>query len=131
MQIGSRLRQLRLKAGLSGNALAQRAGVGQSTVSEIESGRTTPSFHVLRKLCRAMDITLGDFFAPDRTAREPLSAELRRLLEMARRLDEKELDTVMLLVGAMVKQKETPSGLPAAAENAVPYDEREEEPHKK
>jgi len=128
MEIGSRLRELRLAAGLSGNALAQRAGVGQSTVSEIESGRTTPSFHVLRKLCRALDITLGDFFAPDRTAREPMSAELRRLLEAASRLDERELYTVTLLVKAMVKQKGTSGGLPVAAEDMVSYGGTDGEP---
>jgi transcriptional regulator with XRE-family HTH domain len=38
-EIGQELRRLRLAAGLSGVGLASRAGVPQSTVSRVETGR--------------------------------------------------------------------------------------------
>ncbi|MCZ2527771.1 helix-turn-helix domain-containing protein [Streptomyces sp. HB2AG] len=54
--LGARLRALRAEAGLTGAALAQRAGVGQPTVSKVENGRMVPSFDVLDRLSRALGL---------------------------------------------------------------------------
>ncbi|MBV7700894.1 helix-turn-helix transcriptional regulator [Streptomyces sp. TRM70350] len=55
-ELGLRLRALRAGAGLTGAALAQRAGVGQPTVSKVENGRMVPSLDVLDRLCRALEL---------------------------------------------------------------------------
>ncbi|MER6955769.1 helix-turn-helix transcriptional regulator [Streptomyces sp. NPDC000618] len=54
--LGVRLRELRTRAGLTGAVLAQRAGVGQPTVSKVENGRMVPSVDVLGRLSRALDL---------------------------------------------------------------------------
>ncbi|MCQ0023153.1 helix-turn-helix transcriptional regulator [Streptomyces somaliensis DSM 40738] len=54
--LGLRLRGLRTEAGLTGAALAQRAGVGQPTVSKVETGRMVPSADVLDRLSRALGL---------------------------------------------------------------------------
>ncbi|MYV39860.1 helix-turn-helix domain-containing protein [Streptomyces sp. SID1328] len=54
--LGTRLRGLRAQAGLTGAVLAQRAGVGQPTVSKVENGRMVPSFDVLDRLSRALGL---------------------------------------------------------------------------
>ncbi|MFF4442003.1 helix-turn-helix domain-containing protein [Streptomyces sp. NPDC001621] len=54
--LGVRLRGLRAEAGLTGAVLAQRAGVGQPTVSKVENGRMVPSFDVLDRLSRALGL---------------------------------------------------------------------------
>ncbi|MFF4784213.1 helix-turn-helix domain-containing protein [Streptomyces griseorubiginosus] len=54
--LGARLRGLRADAGLTGAVLAQRAGVGQPTVSKVENGRMVPSVDVLGRLSRALDL---------------------------------------------------------------------------
>ncbi|MFF0209821.1 helix-turn-helix domain-containing protein [Streptomyces althioticus] len=61
--LGVRLRGLRTEAGLTGAVLAQRAGVGQPTVSKVETGRMVPSPDVLDRLSRALGLD-------DSTARE-------------------------------------------------------------
>jgi transcriptional regulator with XRE-family HTH domain len=61
--LGVRLRGLRAEAGLTGAVLAQRAGVGQPTVSKVENGRMVPSSDVLDRLSRALGLD-------DSTARE-------------------------------------------------------------
>ncbi|MBY6305058.1 helix-turn-helix domain-containing protein [Streptomyces clavuligerus] len=66
--LGVRLRELRAAAGLTGAALAQRAGVGQPTVSKIENGRMVPSVDVLDRLSGALDLDA------------PTRAEVRELL---------------------------------------------------
>ncbi|GGQ01898.1 hypothetical protein GCM10010233_17610 [Streptomyces pseudogriseolus] len=54
--LGARLRALRADAGLTGAALAERAGVGQPTVSKVENGRMVPSLDVLDRLSRALGL---------------------------------------------------------------------------
>ncbi|MBK3632079.1 helix-turn-helix transcriptional regulator [Streptomyces sp. MBT97] len=54
--LGARLRGLRTEAGLTGAVLAQRAGVGQPTVSKVENGRMVPSLDVLGRLSVALDL---------------------------------------------------------------------------
>lgn len=54
--LGARLRGLRAEAGLTGAVLAQRAGVGQPTVSKVETGRMVPSAEVLDRLSRALGL---------------------------------------------------------------------------
>ncbi|MEU6536483.1 helix-turn-helix transcriptional regulator [Streptomyces sp. NPDC047000] len=54
--LGGRLRVLRTEAGLTGAVLAQRAGVGQPTVSKVETGRMVPSAEVLDRLTRALGL---------------------------------------------------------------------------
>ncbi|MFJ3807273.1 helix-turn-helix domain-containing protein [Streptomyces sp. NPDC090073] len=54
--LGAHLRGLRAEAGLTGAVLAQRAGVGQPTVSKVETGRMVPSFDVLDRLSRALGL---------------------------------------------------------------------------
>ncbi|MET9061863.1 helix-turn-helix transcriptional regulator [Streptomyces antibioticus] len=54
--LGARLRELRADAGLTGAVLAQRAGVGQPTVSKVENGRMIPSADVLGRLSRALGL---------------------------------------------------------------------------
>jgi transcriptional regulator with XRE-family HTH domain len=52
-QLGSRLRDLRLRAGLSGDALATRLGLTQSKVSRVETGRSLPNLDEVRKWAAA------------------------------------------------------------------------------
>ncbi|GHH95276.1 helix-turn-helix domain-containing protein [Streptomyces capillispiralis] len=54
--LGARLRGLRAEAGLTGAVLAQRAGVGQPTVSKVETGRMVPSADVLDRLSHALGL---------------------------------------------------------------------------
>ncbi len=67
--LGVRLRGLRTEAGLTGAVLAQRAGVGQPTVSKVENGRMVPSLDVLGRLLLALDLD------------ESTSREVRDLLD--------------------------------------------------
>lgn len=66
--LGPRLRALRLRQGLSQRELARRAGVTNATVSHIEQDRVSPSVASLRKITRALGVSLATFFADDRAA---------------------------------------------------------------
>ena len=121
MEIGKRLREMRQQARLSGNALAKRAGVAQSTVSEIESQKIVPSIRVLEKLCRALGITLADFFAPTGQVSTPLTPEQRHLLDTVRHLSPEQLTTLQLVAEAMLRQATRRKGTARVAEKKTSY----------
>ncbi len=68
VDVGSRLRHVRLRHGLSQRELARRAGLTNSTISLIESNRTNPSVGALKRILDGIPIGLAEFFAlePDR-----------------------------------------------------------------
>lgn len=63
--IGDRLRQERVRAGLSQRELARRLGVSPSLVSQLETGQSNPSVATLYSLVSELDLSL------DRLVRGP------------------------------------------------------------
>jgi transcriptional regulator with XRE-family HTH domain len=57
--IGSRLKALRTKAGLSLNELASRSGVSRAMIGRIERAESSATAALLGKLCAALDTTLS------------------------------------------------------------------------
>lgn len=58
--MGTRLRSLRERAGLTQTELAQRSGVEQTVISRVESGRTkSPSVSTMRALADALGVSLA------------------------------------------------------------------------
>ncbi|MEO9652266.1 MAG: cupin domain-containing protein [Roseobacter sp.] len=63
LELGIRLKTVRMQAGLSQRALARKVHVPNSTISLIESGKTNPSVSALRKILDGIPISLSEFFA--------------------------------------------------------------------
>jgi transcriptional regulator with XRE-family HTH domain len=63
--VGTRLKAIREKHGLSQRQLAQRAGVTNGTISLIEQNRSSPSVASLRKVLGGIPMTLAEFFSLD------------------------------------------------------------------
>ena len=62
--IGEKLREVRTRRLLTQDELADKAGVSQSTIANIERDNAEPQFRTIRKLAKALDIDptelLGD-----------------------------------------------------------------------
>jgi transcriptional regulator with XRE-family HTH domain len=62
--IGEKLREVRTKRLLTQDELAEKAGVSQSTIANIERNNAEPQFRTIRKLAKALDVDptnlLGD-----------------------------------------------------------------------
>lgn len=65
MDVRQRITSLRKEAGITTNKLAKLASVGQSTLSDIESGKVKPSIDTLEKICQALGISLSEFFSDE------------------------------------------------------------------
>jgi transcriptional regulator with XRE-family HTH domain len=60
MPIGDHIRDLRWGRRLKQGELAQRAGIAQNTLSQIELGKTTPSVPTLEKIARGLTLDLSE-----------------------------------------------------------------------
>jgi len=54
--IAENLRRLRVRRGFSIERLAERSGVGRSTISDVERGRKTPTINVVARLAAALGV---------------------------------------------------------------------------
>jgi len=65
VDVGARLKSIRLIRNLSQRELAKRAGVTNSTISMIEKNSVSPSISSLKKVLNGIPISLVEFFAND------------------------------------------------------------------
>jgi transcriptional regulator with XRE-family HTH domain len=62
MNVGDRLRELRLEKGYSQRELARRASIASNSVAVTERGEHAPTFPTIQKLARALDVDPGELF---------------------------------------------------------------------
>jgi transcriptional regulator with XRE-family HTH domain len=62
VNVGQRLRELRLERSLSIRALAERSGLNVNTFSLIENGKTSPSVSTLQQIALALQVPISAFF---------------------------------------------------------------------
>lgn len=84
--VGGRLKEIRLAAGLSQRELAARSGVTHSLISLIEQNRNSPSVASLRKILDGIPMTMVNFFDEARAPRDKVFFEAPDLLDLTSRL---------------------------------------------
>ncbi len=62
MVLANRLRDIRLRRGLTQQSLAQATGVTRQTIIAVEKGTTRPSVELALKLARVLVTPLADLF---------------------------------------------------------------------
>src|SRR5579862_8827639 len=65
LELGQRIRSLRLASGLTLEAVATAAGVSRSLISQVERGRSSPSISTLRRIAAALRVPVASFFPGD------------------------------------------------------------------
>ena len=60
--VGLRIRELRNNIGISQEALANKAEVDRTYVTDVENGRRNISIELLFKITSALEISIKDFF---------------------------------------------------------------------
>lgn len=100
IDLGQRIRHLRKRAGISARALASKAGLTQSHLSKLETGAAKPSLEALERICRAMGISLAEFFAVGEE-QSGLPAHIDELLQELKSLTPKQAKHLREFVAAM------------------------------
>ena len=67
--IGARIHELRTNRKLSQEQLALRSNITTTYLGLVERNLRNPTLKVVEQICRAMDISLADFFSP--SSQEP------------------------------------------------------------
>ncbi|GAB3922942.1 helix-turn-helix transcriptional regulator [Mucilaginibacter myungsuensis] len=62
VKVGQRIRELRNELGISQEALANKAEIDRTYVTDVENGRRNISIENLEKLIDALQVQLKDFF---------------------------------------------------------------------
>ena len=66
-EVGARIRDLRLRHGLSLRSLASLCGISANAISLIERGENSPTVSSLQQLALALDVPITDFFEDETT----------------------------------------------------------------
>ena len=66
--IGARIRSLRLTKSLKATQLASGSGLSSHTLWRYEMGRQIPGVDVLRRIAKALDVSLDELAAPAEAA---------------------------------------------------------------
>lgn len=61
-QVGARLREIRLKGGLTMREVSEGSGVTRGFISQVENGHVMPSVSTLISMCNALRCHVGDLF---------------------------------------------------------------------
>ncbi|SDY25239.1 Transcriptional regulator, contains XRE-family HTH domain [Evansella caseinilytica] len=102
MEIGTRIRNIRLSKQMKLTEVARKANISQSYLSDIEKGRTIPSIEKLLAICSVLHISPGDFFGQS----APLPPDMLLLLENMKRLTPAERKYLNTFIAEMLKRNE-------------------------
>jgi transcriptional regulator with XRE-family HTH domain len=73
VRIAARIRELRAESGLTLDGLAEAADVSRAMLSRIERGESSPTAHLLGKICNGLGVTLSALFAATEVPASPLA----------------------------------------------------------
>jgi len=71
MQIGAKLRELRLAKNLSQGDILKRTGLFRAYTSRVEHGHTVPTIETLEKYAHALEVPLYRLFTDDDSVKVP------------------------------------------------------------
>ena len=81
MNVIERLNELMKRKDLTEYQLAKRANLSLSTITNIKSRKTVPSFSTLEHICGALDISMSQFFADESTEPYPLTPDQKKFVD--------------------------------------------------
>ncbi len=83
IEIGERLKRIRLRLKLSQRQLARQSGVANATISQIEAGKLNPTVSMLKKVLDGIPVSLGEFFGDEFEVRDRVFFRAAELTEIA------------------------------------------------
>jgi transcriptional regulator with XRE-family HTH domain len=95
--IGRRIRSLRTAKGLTQQQLGHQADVDYKFIGEIERGNMNPSFKVLVKIAKVLDIDLPEILRFEQEISDPKELETR-IKQIIRSLSAEKLQKVLMLL---------------------------------
>jgi transcriptional regulator with XRE-family HTH domain len=98
MDLANRLKIIRNNKGYSVYKLSQLSEISSTYIHEIEKSKKQPTVEVVSKLCRALDITLSEFFQEEI---EKKTITLDEVIEELENLTPSQLEAIKLTAKTM------------------------------
>ena len=92
ISLGSRVRDLRSRCGLSRKALALQSEVSERHLAQLETGEGNISVLLLRRIASALGVSLDELFAPNQQDLRPPSPQKQALLRLIERMPNHRLE---------------------------------------
>ena len=103
-QIGSRIKELRLRASLTQESLSHSAGIHVTFLSEIERGIKKPSIESLEKILTALNTSFQDFFNFEISVNDfGAKSILNKLINKLRSRSEQEIKLVYEIANKIIE----------------------------
>lgn len=99
---GIKLKKAREAKGLTQAALAEIVGIVPQYVTRVENNGRIPSMTVFYKLVRACDLSVDEFFYPEKVKNNPMDYNEKRIVETIRSCPEEYFTVVEASVKATV-----------------------------
>ncbi|MEA4966317.1 MAG: helix-turn-helix domain-containing protein [Oscillospiraceae bacterium] len=99
---GQTIKGARKVAGLTQEALAEKAGVTTRYIMAIENENKHPSMKVLYKLIRSLQISADTIFYPESKA---INSKVEKLVRLINQCDEREIEVISATVDALLERK--------------------------
>ena len=108
-RVAARIKAIRHQRGMSQELLAERIDRTTDAVSNLERGKSLPSFGTLERLSAALDVPVKDFFddEPGKRGSAKRAALVAVLVDTARSLSDHDLDVAVQQVRALAKRGPT------------------------
>ena len=98
-EFSKRLTDLRIQKNVSARDMSLALGQNAGYINNIESGKSMPSLTGIFYICDYLGITPSEFF--DMEVQNP--TKLNEIIENLKRLDDRQLDTIAMLIKDIVK----------------------------
>lgn len=97
--LGHIIKEARENAGITIEALAEKANIAERYLYRIENEGKKPGFDVLHKLFRELNISADSIFYPEKPSKD---SEVENLLRMLSACDERSLEVVKATAKALI-----------------------------
>lgn len=103
----NRIRELRLEAGLSQQALGDAINVSKMTISDLERGRMVLTLDYMRRIARALGVATVDVL-PREDHPDALSVDERQLIDQYRSASEEQKDQLQKVADVLTPFRHEP-----------------------
>ncbi len=98
--IGSRIKDIRNKKGITQEQLSESVGINPKYLSSIERGKENPTLNILLKLAQSLDVNLDEIFSSVQI--EDPEKRMRLILRLLDKADDEQLKLVYKILSVII-----------------------------
>lgn len=104
--LGKKIKELRIANELTIKDLSKKTGIGQSTISELETGKAKkPRFDTLVKIANVLEVDVNYLLGNDKDDMQINDPELKEFVDLYLQTDDETRELIKKLMLKIIKQK--------------------------